>query len=258
MRRPLFGNGIPVPVGLVPVLVFDTKAVDPPGEQHSYALTLFFWDTPTDASVGFKAYVVTAGAPATYMAVTAANLAKKRLTEFGTALVIDRLVLRGDQQVYVQTTTGGAGHVYGYFEMDGTQDEPLRYRPLQPSNNLVAPFNATPAVLLLGPSATGTTDVHALDPDYLDLLELTIASATDQEILTGPPFATVILPGGIQLPYLSKTSNQYLNDVVFPGIPMRAPSAADKMIKLFLSSDTAVVVPPSSTGATAFGFFDRH
>jgi hypothetical protein len=257
MRRPLFGNGIPVPVALAPVQVFDTKAIDPPNEQHSYALTLYFWDTPADAAVGFTAFVVTAGSPVTYINLSAANLATKKLTPNGAALVIDKLVLRGDQQVFVNILTGGAGHVYGYFERDGVQDLALNYRPFQPSNNLVPPYNANPAALLLGPSATGSVDIHALDPDYIDIIQMMIASATDQAMPAGPPFARIDLPGGgVSLPYLTKGSNQYLNDVVFPGIPMRAPSsaAADKLIKLFLSSDTTVA---SLTGATAFGFFNR-
>lgn len=256
MRRPLFGNGIPVPVGLAPVQVFDTTDLDPPNEQHSYALTLYFWEgVNADVALGFKAYVVTAGSPITYLAVDATNLLTKKLTPNGAALVIDRLVLRGDQQVFVQTTAGGSGHVYGYFEMDGAVEEVERYRPLQPSNNLVTPFNATPAVLLLAPSATSTVDVHALDPDYIDQLELTIAAASNEVAPAGNPLAAVQLPGGVLLPYLVKASEQYVNDIVFPGIPMRAPSAADKLIKLFLSSDTT---PLSLTGATAFGHFDRH
>jgi hypothetical protein len=234
MRRPLFGNGIPVPVDLAALEVFDTKDFDPPNEQHSYALTLFYWDTPTDAAQGFTVQVKTDGVPTIYLNVSAANMAAKRLSPNGAFLMIDRLVLRGNQQVEVGILTGGKGHVFGYFERDGVADISLNYRPFQPGP-LAAPYNATPAVLLVGPSVGQETDIHALDPDYIDIIRMDISSNINVGVAGVPPgVAAVQLPGGIVLPYLSVPNNQIIVDTLFPGIPMRAP-----------------------TSASVFGFFNR-
>jgi len=267
MRRPLFGNGIPQEVPATPDLlrVFDTVAMDPPGEQHTYALTLFFWDnaalSSADPSAGSTPTVslTTNGNVTAYTTLDPTALAAKRLSPRGAALIVDRLVLRGNQQVDVGFLTAeSSGFVYGYFEMDGVAPETARYRPLQPGT-LVSPFNATPATLVQAAGTSGSVDVHALDPDYLDLLDLKLSATVGAAgPFAGGTIANLSLANASALLLYKPLVDSVLqNDVVFPGIPMRAPSSstADKKISLTLSVALADV---ADGAAAAQGFFDRR
>lgn len=254
MRRPLFGNGIPQALDPSAALeVFDTTAADPPNEQHIFALSLYFWGD--DVADGLSVSITTGGGtPVAYNNLTTAALAERRLSPNGAYLLADRLMLRGDQQVNVVSLgVESHGFVYGFFEMDGFTPDSPNLRPLQPSNTLVSPYNATPATLVRAAAAPATEVVaHLLDEDYIDIVWMNISAAVAGGALTGSPLAAILLPGGIIMPYTPQINSLLQNDIVFPGIPMRAPSDDDAEISLGLTSDDAL-----TSAASLLGYFSR-
>ena len=259
MRRPLFGNGIPVlAAAAAAVEVFNTNDFDPPREQHVYALTVFVWgDTPAVALPGTDDIVATAGVItsgstlALTAAYTAAQLDALRSPNTGAVKLIDKLVVRGDQQVGI--AVGDNMHVFGYFERDGEHPVASNFRPLQPVNP-ASPFSAPNAVVLVPAAATSQVDVHRLDPDYIDMVELFVSANNINEALPAGASAGLIFPGGITLPIEVEPGlpGALKSSKILDGIPMRAPSSADALIRL-----TVTGAAGSLSSGTAIGRFVR-
>lgn len=258
MRRPLFGNGIPTlspaPAGLQ---VFDTTAIDPPNEKYTYELTLFMWgDTPTTALAGTivsTVGIITSGSALVLTsAYTTAQLDALRSPNGGAIKIIDKMVVRGDQQVGI--ATGDDVHVYGYFERQGEHAVSSSFRPLQPTNTLVSPFNAPQAVLLPTTGATEQIDVHLLDANYIDTLDLFVSANNVAEALPDGASAAILFPGGITLPIDLQTGlpGALLASKMLDGIPLRAPDSADALIQMTVTAASATI-----SSGTAIGRFHR-
>jgi hypothetical protein len=269
MRRPLFGNGIPqnlpgnpIPV---PVLLFDTKALDP---AQVYAVTLFCWawqnlPTPTLANEpNLQIGVVSNAQPVVAVAAVdpAVFVDLKTPKPYGKpVLVLDRYMMRGDQQLFAQNAgavTATSCWLYGYFEVAGESPVSEPFRPLQPAA-LVAPFSPSPTLIFpVGPAATEYKTAHKLDPDYLDAVTLNVLTAA-RAVYGSLPSAFVRLPGGLKmpLPMPPTMSVGTINCSPFDGIPMRAPSAADNLIDIGFDDSGDVA---NASALSGFGRFRRY
>jgi hypothetical protein len=283
MRRPLFGNGIPqsalgneIPLGS-PMTILDLATLDP---SQVYAVTLYAWPWTTvlDPAPAAGEYPVLlasvqtqGGASAivgqTYEEVFVAQANAVLLNGESAAplKILDQYLVRGQQKLVLENANPAntaansrSCFVFGYFELAGEMHPPLPFRPLQPSNTLVAPFNAAPAVVNspVNPPPGNPTyaTAHMLSADYLDELNL------NANILgiTGAYGAGVVaflkLPGGVKLPLpaYQDANHPLLLSKVFDGIPLRAPSSSDNLIQVGFDANVL------ACGVAAFGSFFRH
>ncbi len=253
MRRPLFGNGIPLLVaGGGPTQVFDTTEADPPGEHYTYALTLFGWEDPSD---GVTISLITEGNASSYALYSASEYDALRFPNNGACKMVDRIVLRGDQQVFVLPADDL--HVFGYFERVGFQAEAHNYRPLEPTTPVAPNFSPSPSFLVGagGSGAQGPLTVHQMTSEYIDYLDLSVAGAIVAAGPTGTPGGTITFPGGVVLDIEMVADAAvpiFKNSKLLDGIPMRAPSDTDNLIQLSMNADDV-----GATSVVANGFFDR-
>lgn len=243
MRRPLFGNGIPVSLtddeGQVTVL--DTSELDP---LLVYALTLYVWPWEAggagDPSVRVR--LISSGVTkliALYGPLFWADyLANDLVVE--PLCVLKDFMMRGDQQVTVDNTIAVPSTVflYGYFEVVGEQAPSLPFRPLQPAA-LEAPFNAPDNCMSLAGGVA--TTLHQLSEKYIDRLIV--------DAVVGAGTAEVALPGGVVMPLPTSATQGQIH--LFDGIPMRAPSAGDNLITFEAAGGEAVAT-------SAWGSFYRY
>jgi hypothetical protein len=281
MRRPLFGTGIPTLVPVFPTLlkVFDTADFTPQaGAPPIYAVTLFAWawqnitpvpvlDAPKLPLLGVT--VVTNGGtgvavaqrfPADFTAQQTADLSSYAKP----TLLIERFVVRGDQQIFVSNANPVAGpllpcFVYGYFEAVGRRAPSFPFRPLQPGP-LVAPFSAPPTLVALNtPATTSYATAHQLNAAYIDLLDF---NTNQGALIIDAPLdakAFLRLPGNVKLPMpLAVGAGRLLFQAKpFEGQPLIAPSSGDVNISVgFETSGT--LIAPDFVAISAYGGFTRR
>lgn len=270
MRRPLFGNGIPKNVLFADLAVplFDTEALDP---AQVYAVTLFCWSwknlaTPvlgTEPSLLMG--VVSNGAPVVAVSSFFPEYfvaAKGQEPQGKPIVVLDRFMMRGEQQLYAQNLNAGSTHcwLYGYFEVAGESPKPEPFRPLQPTIP-VDPFSCPPTLVFpVGPAASEYKTAHKLDVDYIDAVTLNVLAAT---IPLAPyavvPTAFVRLPGGykmpIPMPGVGETPGLTINCTPFEGIPMRSALASDSLIEIGFDNNGDVA---SGAALSGYGRFRRY
>jgi len=249
------------------ITLFDTTTLD---QSQIWQVTAYLWP----ALVGnvfagipsFRISLVTNGvsvdlvrkntvaASAFFLAALAAGTPPK---------VLDKLTLRGNQQIVLTFVTGEVVSLaslaaYGYFEMNATDPVPYDFRPLEPTA-LVTPFNAAPTVLdiALAGAAPVYKTAQLLNADYADVVTLT----TNVQGLVGPfddnSLAVLKFPNGVQM-LLNRNSptgvspNSALTTLL-EDIPLLAPSATNNALQIgFVSPDGT-----GSLRATAWGHFTR-
>lgn len=204
MRRPLFGNGFPTLLpSIVPtppfagaLKVFDTLDFTPQkGAPQAFAVTLYFWHWQNVVPVADPTKLPQPVAVATsgnnlstalslvplcsYAASEIAALQAAQANDIARPIkLVDRFVVRGDQQIYAYDSHTVAGHlsgfVYGYYEVIGASVPTTPFRGLQPDNNLAAPFNYPPFFLLstISNQTNNFKPLHLLNEDYIDLLDV--------------------------------------------------------------------------------------
>lgn len=254
MRRPLTTNGIPFVQsgGVAPGdVLFDVNDLDP---AYSYAVTLYCWAPVVGGEIAaiVAAGILTGGDPLIPSAIleVPTNFVNYQLNGNGPAKVLDRIPMRGDQQLVVAKQIDNSSvYWFGYFERVGVAPTPLSYRPLQPGA-LVSPYNAPTPSLVVGPAGgTVATDVHQLDTERFDYLWLDITSTLDVPAGASPE-VNLLLPGGVSLPFL--LSDTFASGAgspirIFDGIPFRAPSSADALLQLqVVADDTAITIAIAS------------
>jgi hypothetical protein len=267
MRRPLTPNGVPfVQAGDVSVndVIFDVNDLDP---DYAYAVTLYCWapnlEVPEYGAPVVSAGIATDGAPvvptALLSVVPGDNFDAYRINGNGPAKVMDRIPMRGNQQLVVAKLTPAAppneSNVYwfGYFERVGATPVPVDYRPLLPDgpSGLASPYNAPTPGLVVPPNGGSvvTTPVHQLDgsgEQRIDYLWLDVASNSDNPAPDGSPTVVLNLPGGVSMEMLVPANSftppaQGGSPVrIFDGIPFRAPSNDDNLIELAVTGDDTV------------------
>lgn len=271
MRRPLFGNGIPrnILVADGEVTVLDTEDLDP---NQVYALTLYLWIFQAGPGPFTNPNLVTAvrtngGGPVPVAIARAAWLdsffSAPNPTRIEPIKLLDKLMVRGKQQVTIRAATDGApfasAFVWGYFEQAGEQIVETPFRGLQPSK-LTAPFNYPPVFLTFGPAAGGIAPVHRLDVAYNDLVTLDVANEGDGDV-SFDFGASVIMPGSppfaIPMPSLKLLAPGpgAFRHRVFDGIPMRAIDQTDlgSLIQVAAGSGAGTVI----SQVTGYGSFVR-
>jgi hypothetical protein len=272
MRRPLFGNGIPKNVlnadGVVPV--FDTSGLDP---KVVYALTIFCWswkNLPTPilaAEPNLLIGVVSDGQPVVAVAAFSPTFffgLKSQQPQGQPVLVLDRYLMRGNQQLFVQNDDPGllatSCWLYGYFEAVGESPISNPFRPLQPGP-LVPPFSPSPTLVFpVGPNASEYKTAHKLDANFVDALTLNVLDASKPLAAYGVlPLAFVRLPGGLKMPLpmppVGAPAGEAIDCTPFDSIPMRAPSAADNLIEIGFDNNGNVA---SGAALSGFGRFRRY
>jgi len=266
MRRPLTENGIPLEqTGFIGYnTIFDVQDYYP---DDVYAVTLYCWhDGSTTAQVA--AGVVTDGGAPVGVAVltTGANFENYRVNGNGPAKVLDRLPLRGNQQLQVGLLTDSGGtriFWYGYFERVGEAPVPVPVRPLLPIGpKLTSPYNAPVISNILAPDvATAEANVHQLDASgeqRLDYLWLDVATALSAAP-AGTPLVNLKLPGGVSMPIpVSELAAAGAGSPLrlFDGIPFRAPTTSDNLFSVEVVPD-AGAPGTATTSAIVTGHFAR-
>lgn len=259
MRRPLNNNGAPfVLAGAGSAEVFDTEDFDP---DQTYAVTLYVW-SPTFAGSASGVAVETNGSAQLLSAFDATLLDERREVVNGPVKVADRVIVRGQQKLfYLLSSYGGTPQwIFGYFERAGEAMIKPEFRPLQPTNDLVEPFNAPfTQIGTSGGGADASAAIQQLDAvsQRSDLLTLWVNAVS----LTGEPTnggeALLRIPGlgtDMQLTFSSPATPQ-APFLLFDGIPFRAtgPSDADSQIQLLLTADGVEALQ-----AIAYGNFTRQ
>lgn len=204
MRRPLFGNGFPRRLlnddGTVDV--FDTTDFTPQDKAPlAFAVTLFCWHwqqyAPFDTEANLPALAASlsteGGAGVPLASRTAAVLADLQDAQLGNIALpiklLDRVIVRGEQKITVENTNANCSiansmqcWIYGYYEVAGEIVPTLPFRPLQPNNDLEAPFNADPvSVLVTTDDTERLSDLHLLNEKYIDLLDINLTVAWGTE-----------------------------------------------------------------------------
>lgn len=271
MRRPLFGNGIPKNI-LNPdgqVLILDTGALD---RGTVYALTLYAWvwksafanAAATEPDLGLT-LTTSGGSPeslaayfATFFEAWKDSVKPQKIAPIK---VLDRFLMRGDQQVHAGNANAlsTSCFLYGYFEAMGEVPIGEPYRPLQPGA-LVAPYSPVPVhVQPAGAGATEYKTAHKLDAAYLDqiILDVTYFKIAVPDLDIGSAF--IRLPGGIKMPLATPGDGDgietgALTSRVFDGIPMKA-SDDGNLIEVGFETNGAV---GDASALTAFGNFRRY
>lgn len=267
MRRPLLQpDGTPIFQLSAGVLtLFSAKDLDP---AYTYAVTLYAWFPQGQATV-ISVGIQTPGnaiplVPAGIWDGTVGNsIDAYRENGQGPAKVLDHVVIRGDQSVLSLGlgSYGAAGVTwYGYIERVGEAPTPAQYRPLQPTNDLVEPFNAPDNIIVVPQNAAPPTSVqtiHALDTaeerlDYLTLWVSAVVSAAPGSL----PACTLKMPGGVNIPIPIEQSSSDVSAgnplLMFDAIPLRAPSPNDNLIQLEVLGATG-----GDVTAVAYGHFSR-
>ncbi len=256
-RRFLTPNGVPVFQSIIgpPVVLFDAQSLDP---NYSYAVTLYCWypQDPigdlTDIIVGVQTAGnggISTGAWNGF-ASGGTPIDAYRSNGNGPAKVMDRVVIRGDQQILAFPSAGYSAFGvtwWGYVERAGVAPKAMEYRPLQPDNNLAAPFNApTPLGLSVLPGTTVTQTLHMLDGteeqrmDFLSLYMSCVALGAP----TGAPTCTLKCPGGVDVPItiLEAVTDPPAGSPIhlFDDIPVRAPTPDDNLYQIEIVGDATV------------------
>lgn len=271
MRRPL-GGGMPLqmiddgnPVN-ANITLFDTNTLD---QNQVWQVTVKMWPAYAGGALtalSFAIDLVTNGVAVKIVQPTVAGLAAidASIAAGVVPTVIDRLTLRGNQQLILRPTggegpTGGSWAAFGYFEMNGSDPLPYDFRPLEPTA-LVSPFNAAPTVLDI--AAAALTPVyaaaHLLNAQYVDLVTL-IASVQGVTAPFDSALEPVLrFPTGLELPLLPIAPTALSGTVVsitriLEGIPLLAPSSTNNALQIgFLTPDGTGAVR-----ATSYGSFTR-
>jgi len=257
MRRPLNGNGAPIVVNAAgDYEVFDPNAFDP---NYTYAVTLYVWAASFAGQVSGVG-TITGGTPQLLHQYDATALDSLREGGNGPVRVADRLVVRGDQQVVFGSVTYGGLNMwlYGYFERSGEASVKPEYRPLQPTNDLVSPYNAP--ITQVNTAAGGANQNAVLHQLYAseersDLITLDIRAQVDAGNNTDGD-ASINIPG-LATPIVLGLGNSgsFPPLRLFDGIPIRPTSsaAADSQISLDLVADSL-----QAATAVAVGRFTRQ
>ena len=275
MRRPLTPNGVPFVQAAGALhpgdIIFDVTDLDP---DYVWAVTLYCWVADIVAGGGYIPPVVAAGVaqngdvgttiPTAILSLAPAvnNFQNYQVNGNGPAKMMDRIPLRGQQQVVVATTAGNADVFwYGYFERVGVAPVPVPYRPLLPDgpSALVEPYNAPVIQTVVAPAGgAASSNVHQLDAtseQRLDYLWLDVAEALGTEgVPTEDGLVTLNLPGGVSMPLPAPVAaNTQLGSPIrmFDGIPFRAPSSGDNLISVTNTADTTVSVISTVSGRFA-------
>lgn len=267
MRRPLTANGVPLVqfVQDTPNTILDLSANDVDAESV-LLVTLFCYIAISSANNTVKASVVTDGTSVKIgewidTSIVAENtFAQYRDKGIGAAKLLDRIPLRGDQQLVVEMTeTEAAAIWYGYYERVGVAPIPVTARPLQPENP-VSPYNAT-FVEVVSPAdeSTQIVTVHALDNTEGKLDFLTLYAYCESDVATAAtPSCSLLLPGGgfISIPIVvgPPAANERGGQPVkiFEGIPVRAPASDDNLYRIqVIGDDTAILT------TVVYGSFSR-
>ncbi|MFB3105485.1 MAG: hypothetical protein ACE1ZA_11285 [Pseudomonadales bacterium] len=266
MRRSLTANGAPlVQAAQVSNTILDLNASDV-DDSAVLLVTLFCYivknatlNTRVTASIVTDSASIIIGRWDDDSTAASNTFTQYRDKGVGAAKVLDRVPMRGNQQLDVATTAfdGAAVLWYGYYERVGIAAVPAPIRSLQPGA-LVSPFNALP-VLVTSPAAgaTQTVTVHQLDSteERVDLLTL-YAYCESSIATTGSPTCRVLVPGGsfISLPILEVPGNGIGGQPVkiYNGIPVRAPTSADNLFQIEVVADATAVLT-----TVVYGSFSR-
>ena len=274
MRRPLFGSGAPKLVATTPALteVFDTTDFTPQDKTPQvYAVTLFAWAwqnvTPvadatklpkigvTVVTEGDAGIVVAERLPADFAAQQAAEI----ISVAKPTLLLERFLVRGDQQIYISNLNSAVGalpcYVYGYFEAVGRRSPTFPFRPLQPGP-LGAPFSALPTLVsVVAPAAASYQTAHQLSNAYIDLLDIS-ANVGGVGASEAPADGLCFLrfPGGVKLPLPIATGHVLFVSEVFEGQPIIAPAQND--VNIDVGFDASVT--PGALAAAVYGGFTRR
>lgn len=211
--------------------VFDTLDFTPQkGAPQAFAVTLYFWHwqtvvpvaDPTKLPIPFAVATTgnNLGNPVVLCTYTDQEIAAIQDAQSNSVALpiklVDRFVVRGDQQIYAYNANQVVGHlsgfVYGYYEVMGEHIPTLPYRGLQPSDNLVAPFNYLP--LSMRSTISNQTNIfqplHLLNEDYIDLLDVNanVFWVSDTDV---PPAVGILFSPtqGITLPAKEPTTEPF-------------------------------------------------
>lgn len=288
MRRPLFGNGFTRSMvsNDGEIEVFDTLDFTPQVKApQAFAVTLFAWTwqlyAPASATPAVgqpntlnmpapSVSVKTNGGPAVLLkSLTAADSVAQQAAQLSSmakpVVLLDRFVVRGNQQIVARNLNPLCSlanqmncFIYGYFEAVGETVPSLAYRPLQPSDNLNAPFSAPPLVNdVFPPDTVLEQTLHQLTTQYLDLVNIYVL--TGGLVVSKPvgPLGTrgvLELPGltGLPIPIADAHPLGFLSHP-FEYQPMIASSDTDNLIRIGIDSgDVGQVV------MKAYGHFLRR
>lgn len=257
MRRPLTTNGVPLvqtTQGVSYDTIFDVNDLDP---DYVYAVTLFAW-TGVSAGNVISVGLVTDGVNVPLGIWNGTNIDAYRANGNGAVKVLDRVPMRGNQQLGVAMfTDGGDGTAwFGYFERVGAAPVPVPIRPLQPGE-LVSPFNAAPtAIISPADGSTLTATIHALDTaeEKLDFFTLYIACSAPAA-LVGSPSCTLKVPGGVDMVIPIEVGVVGSPLKVYEGVPVRQPATGDNLFTLEVVGDSGVSSQIITT--VAYGRFAR-
>lgn len=259
MRRALNGNGMPfVITGDGDTVVFDAAALDP---NYVYAVTLFAWFNDGLANTN-AIFVDEAGANAKLVAfyVGGASLELTKAAAQGSGKLIDRLLVRGNQRVVFQTAGFDSTQwLFGYFERAGVAPVKQDYRPLQPSNQLVSPYDAPIASANIAANGPPVTQVlHKLEGQqfHTDVLDIDVLAMT-KAVAPGTGRVFIDLPGGVSLEIVPGDSSTVggIPLKIFDGIPMfpTGNTNADTDIVFRAVADDAAILY-----AAGYGRFTRQ
>ena len=235
--------------------VFDTTdfvvpdSVSQPGSGGEvFTLTLFVWPLEGEGSApvlpSLDIELVTEGVSAKLLGLPAdamTLLFSSSIVQGESFKVLERLVLRGDQQVRVAVgeAAGGGGNmaVYGYFER-GEEPLPFGLRPLEPGP-LVPPFSAAPGTITVPALTLEQTPAHHLEVngDYWDYVTMFVNARVNVIEGSNDGHSSVILPNGMNL-FIPASA---VDAQVAP-----FPSAGNNLIQIGVTDE----VPAGAAGAT--------
>lgn len=266
MRRPLLQpDGTPLfqaAAGFA--TLFDASDLDP---AYTYAVTLYAWFPQPSASTTVAVGIQTDGVvvPTGIWLGTDTPIDAFRSNGIGPAKVMDRVVIRGNQQVVVVGTAGyGTAGVtwWGYVERAGVAPMPTPYLPLRPVA-LAADFPGIPTLInipVTGSVQTVTQTIHMLDGTderRMDILDLYISCLVDAAPGSATQSCILKVPGGVDIPlpvYTGATIDAAAGSPIhlYDGIPVRAPTTSDNLFQLEVTgtADQAVT-------AVAYGRYAR-
>ena len=269
MRRPLTANGVPViqtaVVPNTPATILDLGDSDVDADAV-LLVTLFCYiplnstsENRVSASVVTDSTSVTIGVWDDSATAAENTFLQYRDKGIGAAKLLDRVALRGDQQLVVESVLELGALWYGYYERVGETHDPALNRPLQPGA-LSDPYNA-PFVSITSPAdeTTQTETVHALDNTEERLDFLTLYAYCESNVATADtPSCVLLVPGGIPIviPIILAadvaTGRGGQPVKVYEGIPVRAPDSTDNLIQVQVTGDGTAVLT-----TVVYGNFSR-
>lgn len=204
MRLPLFNTGLPQLAEQYDNLatggnvIFDVLALPEDQWDNTYVITLFAFVSGAGVAAGGDANVALVDAEDTVYPVRFSTIASGS----GVKKILDRFPLRGGLRMLAGMGAGYAGddvYFFGYYELDGTETQAPRYRPLEP---IYADVGDGPPLYTYVPvafdSVVGEAPVHAFSSTYLDEVTLTAggfnAGAGDPEIIVADGVSDVTIP----------------------------------------------------------------